>query len=294
MKVLRFGFFTLIAFFILPAAVAKAHPGGGLIALDENTVIFGDSMYNAVWRLEKGKKAQALMKNFHAHWTTLGLDGQIYSESFQEMGGAAFRISLDGGKPVKIAEESDLTSLVFAVGKNGEIIFQKDARIMQRTADGKVAAFRGAGEILKGEPALQQIIAYNWAADGTLYLSDGNHLRRVGKDGVVRLVAKVTGALIEPKIWNSTNAPRIWSIAINDRKHIYTALPDIGQVVRIAPDGSQKVIDRSTGGWRVTAVATFADSVFLLESSDKTNDGQRVRVIRASGTTELLGQVETE
>ncbi|HKO35367.1 MAG TPA: hypothetical protein VJV21_02730, partial [Pyrinomonadaceae bacterium] len=69
-----------LLFLILPIAVA-AHPGGGLIALDANTVIFGDSMYNAVWRLEQGKKQQALVKNFHAHWTTRGLDGWIYSES---------------------------------------------------------------------------------------------------------------------------------------------------------------------------------------------------------------------
>lgn len=50
---------------IIPVAVA-AHPGGGLIALDVNTVIFGDSMYNAVWRLEKGRKPAALAKKFHA------------------------------------------------------------------------------------------------------------------------------------------------------------------------------------------------------------------------------------
>src|SRR5918992_5683275 len=109
---------------IIPIAVA-VHPGGGLIALDANTVIFGDSMYNAVWRLEKRKKPQALVKNFHAHWTTRGLDGHIYSESFQEIGGAAFRIDLDGGKPVKVAEESDINALIFAVRKRGEIIFQK-------------------------------------------------------------------------------------------------------------------------------------------------------------------------
>ena len=276
---------------IIPAAVA-AHPGGGLIALDANTVIFGDSMYNAVWRLEKGKKPQALMKNFHAHWTTRGLDGQIYSESFQEMGGAAFRIDLDGGKPVKVAEESHVAALVFAVGKRGELIFQKGAQIIERTPGGTVTRFRGSGNVAKGEPPLQQVIAYNWADDGTLYLSDGSHLRRVGSDGIVRLVARIDGKLIEPKIWNSTDAPRIWSIAIDERKRIYTALPDIGQVVRIDPDGSQHVIDRSIGGWRVTAVATFGDSVFLLESSDSTNAGQRVRVIRDSRRVELLGQVE--
>lgn len=68
-----------VGFFIIPV-VAAAHPGGGLIAMDANTVIFGDSMYNSVWRLEKGKKPRALIDKFHAHWTTRGLDGHIYSE----------------------------------------------------------------------------------------------------------------------------------------------------------------------------------------------------------------------
>jgi hypothetical protein len=276
---------------IIPAAAA-AHPGGGLIALDANTVIFGDSMYNAVWRLEKGRKPQALVKNFHAHWTTRGLDGHVYSESFQEMGGAAFRIDLDGGRHVKVAEESHVAALVFAVGRRGELIYQQGARIMERPPGGTATRFRGSGEVARGEPPLQQVIAYNWAADGTLYLADGGRLRRVGGDGVVRLVARIDGKLIEPRIWNSTGAPRIWSIANDERKRIYAALPDLGQVVRIDADGSQHVVDRSVGGWRVTAVATFGDSVFLLESSDSTNDGQRVRVIRDSGRVELLGQIE--
>ena len=291
MKFFTFRLSTLIAFLFIPI-VATAHPGGGLIALDANTVIFGDSMYNAVWRLEKGTKAQALIKNFHAHWTTRGLDGHIYSESFGEIGGALFRIDLGGVNHVKVAEESHLNATVFAVGKRGELIFQKGALIMERISDGTVTRFRRSGEVAKGQPPLQQVIAYTWAADGTLYLSDGGHLRRVGSDGVVRLVARIDGKLIEPKIWNSTGAPRIWSIALDERKRIYAALPDIGQVVRIDADGSQRVVDRSVGGWRVTAVATFGDSVFLLESSDSTNAGQRVRMISNSGKAELLGQVE--
>ncbi|HEU4836904.1 MAG TPA: hypothetical protein VFS90_20900 [Pyrinomonadaceae bacterium] len=290
-KVRRRPIISALLLLVIPVAVG-AHPGGGLIALDVNTVIFGDSMYNAVWRLEKGRKPEALVRNFHAHWTTRGLDGQIYSESFQEMGGALFRIPLDGGKHVKVAEEADVKALVFAVGKRGTLIFQKGAQIMERSADGTVRRFRGSGEVAKGERPLQQVLAYHWGDDETLYLSDGNHLRRVGSDGVLRFVARVDGKLVQPQIWNSTGLPRIWSIATDAQKRIYTALPDIGQVVRIDPDGSQHVIDRSNGGWRVTAVATFGDSVFLLESSDSTNAGQRVRVIRGSGTVELLGQIQ--
>lgn len=282
----------LLLLLMIPV-VAAAHPGGGLIALDANTVIFGDPMNNAIWRLEKGKKPQAIISKFHAHWTTRGLDGQIYSESFQEIGGAAFRIDLSGCNHVKVAEESHINVLVFAVGKRGEFIFQREAQLVERSLGGTVTPFRGSGDVAKGDPPLQQVIAYYWAADGTLYLSDGGHLRRVGNDGVIRLVTRIEGKLIEPKIWNSTGAPRIWSIAIDERKRIYAALPDIGQVVRIDADGSHHIVDRSTGGWRVTAVATFGDSVFMLESSDSSNAGQRVRVIRGSGSAELLGQIES-
>lgn len=282
----------MLLFLLMIPIVVIAHPGGGLIALDANTVVFGDPANNVVWRLEKGKQQQALTKKFHAHWTTRGLDGQIYSESFQEMGGALFRIDLSGGNPVKVAEETDLNAPVFAVGKRGELIFQKGAEIVEWTKGGTIKPFRGSGEVAKGEPCLEQVIAYHWAADETLYFSDGNQLRRIGKDGVVRLVARVDGKLLEPKIWNSTGAPRIWSIATDERQRIFVALPDLGQVVRIDADGSQHVVDRYVEGWRVTAVATFGDSVFLLESSDRLNIGQRVRVIRGNGRVELLGQVE--
>jgi hypothetical protein len=281
-----------ILFLLIFATLAFAHPGGGLIALDANTVIFGDSTNNVLWRMEKGKKPFALFNKFHVHWTTLGLDGNIYAESFQEMGGALFRIDLGGTKHAKVAEETNLKVHVFAVGKRGEFIFQKDGKIVQRSFDGKFSAFFGNGAVHKDDPALGQVIAYQWAKDGTLYVSDGGNLRRIGSDGVVRFVAKVDGKLLAQKIWNSIDAPRIWSIAIDDKKRIYTALPDIGQVVRIDPDGKQHVIDNYAGGWRVTAVATFGDSVFLLESSDRNNDGQRVRVIRGSAPAELFGQIE--
>ena len=284
-------FFRTLFLLILPI-VAAAHPGGGLIALDANTVIFGDPANNVLWRMEKGKKPEPVFKNFHVHWTTLGLDGQIYAESFQEMGGALFRIDLGGTKHVKVAEEADLNAPVFAVGKEGEIISQKDRLIMQRSADGTVTPFRGSSKIEQGEPRLQQVIAYAWAPDGTLYLSDGARLRQVGSDGIVRMVVEIDGKLLEPKIWNSTGAARIWSIAVDSRKRVYTALPDIGQVIRIDPNGSHQVVDRYPGEWRVTAVATFGDAVFMLESSDKRNVGQRVRVIRGSGKAELFGQIE--
>lgn len=281
----------VLGLLLMPVA-AIAHPGGGLVALDEDTVIFGDSMYNTLWRLAKGGKPQPVIRNIHAHWVTRGLDGQIYSESFQEMGGPAYRVDLDGGRQVRVADAAQVPALVFAVNSRGEFVFQQGPRLVVRTRGGLRVPFRGSGAVAKGEPPLGPILAYCWVADSTLFLSDGGHLRRVGSDGIVRLVARVDGDLVAPAIWNATGAPRIWSIAIDGRRRIYAALPDLGQVVRIDPDGTQHIVERGADDWRVTAVATFGESVFLLESSVSTNAGQRVRVMRGAGTPELLGQVE--
>jgi len=99
-------------------------------------------MYNAVWRLERGKKSHALVKNFHAHWTTRGMDGQIYSESFQEIGGAAFRIDLNGGKHVKVAEESHIA----AVATFGDSVFMLESS--DSSNDGqRVRVIRGSGRV---------------------------------------------------------------------------------------------------------------------------------------------------
>ena len=278
---------------ILPA-LAVAHPGGGMIAIDANTVIFGDPVNNVLWRMSKGRKPEALFTKLHVHWTTRGVDGHIYAESFGEMGGALFQVDMVGGKHVRFAEEPDLNAPVFAVGKNGELVFEKQGQIVQRTRDGNVTAFRGNGRIAKGDSALGQVIAYQWAPDGTLYLSDGGNLRRIGTDGVVRLVAKIDGKLLDRQIWNSTGSSRIWSIAIDDRKRIFAALADnAGQVVRIDPGGEQHIVDQYMDGWRVTAVAAFADTVFMLEISDRSNVGQRVRVIRGDGKVEIMGQVDS-
>ena len=38
-----------------------AHPGGGVIALSENSAIIADSVENFVWLVEKGQEAKRLV-----------------------------------------------------------------------------------------------------------------------------------------------------------------------------------------------------------------------------------------
>jgi hypothetical protein len=283
-----------ILIFLLASAAAFAHPGGGMVPIDENNVIIPDPMNNFVWLVTKGSRPFPVVENFHAHWITRGLDGHLYAESFGEMGGALYRIFLSRQAKIKIAEETDLNVHVFAVGKDGEIIFQKGGNIVERRPDGSVRPFRGSGVPIKGGRSLGPVLAYTWDGD-LLWLSDGNTVARASKNGEIHPGSTaIDGQLLSPQIWNSTGKPRIWSIAKDASKRLYFALPDLGQVVRVETNGKQSVIAQTVGGWRTTAVAAYGDHVFMLESSDRSNDGPRVRVIRPGGTIELLGEIKPE
>lgn len=278
---------------LLIAAACWAHPGGGMIAVDGKTVIFGDPLNNVLWWMEYGRPPRRIFDKFHVHWTTLGLDGSIYAESFGEMGGALFRFDAKGAKPgVRVAEEKDLNAHSFAVGRDGHFIFQKGQEIVQRDGRGRITRFRGFGRVAKGERELETVIAYAWGDKETLYISDNNRLRRIGKDGVIRIVAEFTGQLLEPQIWNTTGRARVWSIAPDRAGRVFVALSDLAQVVRIDPDGSRRTITTHTPTWRPTAVAVHEETLFILEYSDISNDGPRVRALTPNGSFMTLGKIE--
>src|SRR6187402_1636753 len=111
--------------FVLLSAAAFAHPGGGIIALSENSVIVVDPVENVIWLLGRDQEPKRLVSKFHGHWLTRGLDGQLYAEAFQESGGAwssaAFRLDLPDGKLTEIAHHRDLGSLTFTVDRDGSL-----------------------------------------------------------------------------------------------------------------------------------------------------------------------------
>jgi sugar lactone lactonase YvrE len=272
---------------------AFAHPGGGIVALDANTVIAADPTGNAIWRFQKGKKPERLVTKFHGHWVTRGLDGHIYIEAMQESGGAwssaAFRLDPKSGKPVEVAHRDELKSLLFAVDRDGSFVFPRDGRLVTRALDGKVAPFRGHGTAAKLELPFHEVTAMAWGPDQTLYSADGTVIRRFDLSGSASLVARIEGTPISATFYGAANKPRIWGLAVDDKKRVFAAVPDLGQVLRIDTDGTKDVIATRTDGWRATGVTTLGSSVFMLESNEANYDGPRVRVLRGDGSIEILG-----
>jgi hypothetical protein len=277
---------TLIALVIvLASAITAAHPGGGIVALDDNSVVVGDPTGNGVWLFKKGRDPVMILKHFHCHWITRGLDGKVYVEAMQESGGAyqsaVFELS-DLSKLTQVAHRDDLKSLVFVVNKAGGLVFPREGHIVQRDRATVIQPF--------GLPVnpLNEVVSLAWGTQGVLFIGDRNVVRRQEPGSASKAVATIDGKPLSPLFYKSPS-PLIWGLAVDDKNRAFAAVPELGVVVRVDPDGAQHIVQKSAGGWRVTGVATRGTDLFLLESNDSNYDGPRVRVIRGSGGTELIG-----
>jgi hypothetical protein len=234
-------------FFALSAA-ALAHPGGGIIALSENSAIIADAVENFVWLVEKGQEPKRVVSKFHGHWLTRGRDGEIYAEAFQESGGAwssaAFRLELPTGKLTEVAHRDELGALVFAVDRDGSLVFQRGGSLAARR-NGKESPFRSSDQ-----PKLEEVTAYAWSRDGDLVFADRNRIRRVDLKGVTSPVAEIQGKVIEPKIWNGTDIPSVFGLAIDNDGRVLAAVPSLARVFRVEPNHAPREFARGEDGWR--------------------------------------------
>lgn len=276
----------------LISIAAWAHPGGGIVALSGRFVIYADPTENTIWQQDQGNEPKPLITRFHGHWLTRGLDGQLYVEAFQETGGAwssaAFQLDPDRAKLTEIAHHRDLNALVFAVDRDGSLVFQRGSWLVARRT-GQELPFRPHAE----QPTLDQVTAYAWGSAGQLYIADRNRVYGIAPTGVVSLLAEIAAKVPEPRIWNATETPSIFSLAVDRAGSVLAAVPDLGIVYRIGSSGTLIEIARSEAGWRATGIATFDEVVFLLESDSRASTSPRVRILRSSGVMEPLTMPES-
>jgi formylglycine-generating enzyme len=303
---------TILSLLVFGLAVGVlGHPGGGIVALSEDSALVADPTENFIWLVQKRQEPKRLVSKFHGHWMTRGRDGNIYAEAFGERGGAwataAFRLDVATGKMTEVADHRELEVFVFAVDRDGSLVFQRGSGLVSRR-DGKETPFRSAGDELK----LKEVTAYAWSAEGDLIFADRNRIRRMDSKGVTRLVAEIEGKVLEPKIWNTADVPIVFGLAVDKGGDVLATVPHLAKVYRIGKDGGLKEVHSSSrrgepltqpspllgegntergttdDRWRATGVSVFGDSIFLMESDSRASTSPRVRILRADGGIETL------
>jgi hypothetical protein len=78
---------------------------------------------------------------------------------------------------------------------------------------------------------------------------------------VTSLIAEVEGKGLEPKIWNATDTPSVFGLAIDNAGRMLAAVPGLAKVYRIEKNHTPHENARGEDRWRATSVAVFGDSI---------------------------------
>jgi sugar lactone lactonase YvrE len=164
----------------------------------------------------------------------------------------------------------------------------------------------GATSVLATLPAttvsserLQWLNGLAGGADGALYFTENNAIRRIAMDGRVSTVV----ADVRPQgcIRIPGNSPAdgtlLRGLAVDARGTVYVAASGCGSVLKIMPDGRVTVLAQTQSPWSPTAVAIFGADVYVLEYlhtevEDRRAWIPRVRKISADGKSAVIATVE--
>jgi DNA-binding beta-propeller fold protein YncE len=97
-----------------------------------------------------------------------------------------------------------------------------------------------------------------WAADGSLYITDGVYVRRVTMEGVVMTLGK--GALTTPSFGED-----LMGLAVSPSGSLYVADYSQRRVLQLMPDGNTRTISETGLFWSPTGITIVGEDLYVLE-----------------------------
>lgn len=252
-----------------------AHEGWGIVVDRQGQIYFCDIPTNTIWRITREGKPAAFISNKHSHALVLGEDGSIYGthEHHAAAIGSVWRIAPNGSfsNVFTPAPDFPLNLHPFIIDRDGNIYStnsisfpnQSDkAMLLRSTPDGNVTVLAGSARGYRdgrgSEAQFSGIDGMAWAADGSLYVTDGVYVRRVTMDGVVTTLGK--GALTTPSYGED-----LMGLAVSPSGSVYVADYSQRRVLQLMPDGNTRTISETGLFWSPTGVNIVGEDLYVLE-----------------------------
>jgi hypothetical protein len=235
---------------VLDVSTLYGHEGWGVVVDDRWGVVVADIPGNTIWRIAGGK-VEPLARNIHSHDLTMDEDGAVYGSNPEPSGdlSSVWRIDPSGrfsyvlppvhGSPLGL--QSFLRASDGSIYSASRYDHRRPAVVLLcRRTTGEIVTIAGAATA-GGAARFTGIDGMREAADGTLVIADGVHLRTVSRDG---RVSTVTGPLTERR-WDED------LLGISSVR---------GDLVYVADHAGRRVLRVN---WKTGHVARAATSGFL-------------------------------
>lgn len=282
---MRIYLLTLLFLWGLVASPAVAHPPYGLVADRAGNVYFSD--LETVWRLSLDGHLQVFrphVRDAHVHTLTLVPDGAIvgdqnrYDPATKVFYSGLWRRTPEGVEQliVPMTERPPPGSGVWQDSAGNRYTSQwvssDDRRmvLLRRRPNGRVDVLfdETGGATRPPQPTVESVGGMAFGADGSLFFTNGNVLRRLAPDGTVT------------KLYQGHSKSSLRGLAVAPDGRVLAADMGAKTVLAVALDRKVSTLYRETATWTPTAVALAGGRLLVLEANgDPDEHKDRVRVI---------------
>lgn len=263
----------LIAVLLLLAAVApaRAHPGVGIVMDRRGNVFYTDLVH--VWRIAPDGRKSIAVRDVHTHELDIDSAGNLFGEDSEYQGGDRWRTRV-----WRRAPDGRVTDVIpwrdgfwrdygFVRDAAGSLYWpycpERRCSIRKRTPDGRITTV--APGVRFNNPVINWIAA---GPRGSLYLVDGDDLRRIDAAGRISTVARVGSGMM--------------GLHPDGQGGLYIAVWGRGAIVRVTAEGRMTTVARTAPPWAPSGVTVAPNGdLWLLEYS--TSNEARVRRIARNG-----------
>lgn len=303
----------LVGVLLCASQETEAHPASGIVVDSKGNVYFSD--LETVWKVDTSGKLAAFrpgIRGRHVHELAIDDEDNIFgadiSYESEKWISAVWKMTPKGDltyllkptvdPPLGTSLWHDREGNMYWVDQNNHT--KTRTLLLRRSPDGDVTTLAGSSwghADGKGTAArFGSVGGMTIAADGNIYLTDGDSMRRVAMDGTVSTLAReltIRTPEDTPTLFGG-NHGSLAGLSVGSDGSVYVADSGNRRVLKIK-DGASQVALRSEPPFFPTGVAaTPAGDVYILEvgfTLPNVSSGPRVRKLTADGKTVFVTTV---
>jgi len=251
-------------------ATAFAHPGVGIVMDSRGNVFYTD--LKQVWKISLDGKKSIAVPNVHTHELYIDAEDNLYGEhlwyegeTVDKWGHRVWCLKADETLlqiiPPREGFREDYKDFFFVRDRAGNMYWADRGEqivIRKRTPDGAIT------DLCKTHD-FRDVRWITASAEGTVYFTDDDDLRRVTPNGAVSTIARdLKERSFFERIWGDQhNLMGLW---LDAKDNVYITVNSARKVKRVSRDGKVEVVARSSAPWSPTGgfVASNGD-LWLLE-----------------------------
>lgn len=299
-------------------ATTQAHPASGIVVDSAGNIYFSD--LETIWKFDTHRKLTVFRhgeRGRHVHELAIDEQDNVYGADVSYNPATKGWISdvwkmTPEGKFIYLLKPTEHPPRGWSIwhDRAGNMYFidqnnhtKRETLLLRRSPDGTVTTFAGgAYGHADGRGNLAQFSSVGgmaFGADGSLYLTDGEFLRRVAMDGTVSTLASDLLAR------TSEDRPRLFAgehgslagLSVDSGGKVYVSDTGNRRLLKVNNDGKVQVILRSEPPYFPTGVAAAGGNLYVLEvgfTLPSAWSGPRIKKIDGDGKVTILATVGVE